>query len=149
MPGRIFIAGVIQGPFKGKEIWSQDYRKRLKEILSRFFPGWDIYCPFENHPESVNYSDDDARKTFLHHIEVVRSSNLLVAYLPTASMGTAIEMWEAYKNGIPVWTITTLSENWVVRITSSKVFGSIDELEKFLQSRTPLTGNWKEGNRKA
>ncbi len=131
--GRIFIAGIIQGSKKGKEIWDQGYRKRLKGVLSRAFPGWEIYCPFENHPESVDYDDEMAEKTFTRHVEMVKKSQLVVAYLPSASMGTAIEMWEAYKSGVPVWTITSMPENWVVRITSQRIFSSIEEMERFLE----------------
>ncbi len=129
---RVFIAGIIQGSCRGKDVWSQDYRPRLKEILAKAFPRWEIYCPVENHPGSVEYTDEEAKETFIHHIELVRSSSLLVAYLPSASMGTAVEMWEAYLKGIPVWAITPMVENWLVRITSSRVFPSIDALEAFL-----------------
>jgi hypothetical protein len=131
---RIFIAGIIQGSCKGKDVWSQDYRSRLKEVLARAFPGWEIYCPVENHPESEEYTDEEARETFMYHIDLVKRSSLIVAYLPSASMGTAVEMWEAYKKGIPVWTITPMLENWVVRITSTRIFPSLEALEEFLET---------------
>ncbi len=131
---RVFIAGIIQGSKRGKDIHSQDYRERLRSIFSRYLPEWEVYCPVANHPDSVNYDDEEAKKTFLYHVDLVRHSQLLVAYLPEASMGTAIEMWEAYKSGVPVWSITPMRENWVVRITSERVFSSIDELELFLSS---------------
>ena len=44
--------------------------------------------------------------------------DLLIAYVPEASMGTAIEMWEAHQHARVVVTITPLSHNWVVQITS-------------------------------
>ena len=132
---RIFIAGIIQGSKRGKEIHSQDYRRKLKEVLARYFKGWEIYCPVSNHPNSVEYTDEEARRTFLYHVDLVKKSDLLVAYLPEASMGTAIEMWEAYKAGVPVWSITPMRENWVVRITSERIFNSIEDLERFLAER--------------
>jgi len=132
--GRIFIAGIIQGSCRGKGLWSQDYRSRLKSLLSRAFPGWEVYCPVENHPESVEYTDEEARKTFMYHIDLVRRSSLVVAYLPSASMGTAVEIWEAYKEGVPVWTVTPMLENWVIRITSTRIFPSFEALEEFLGS---------------
>ncbi|RLD98349.1 MAG: hypothetical protein DRI92_04070 [Aquificota bacterium] len=134
MERRIFIAGIIQGSCKGKDVWSQDYRSRLKEILARAFPDWEIYCPVENHPESVEYTDEEARDTFMYHIDLVKKSSLIVSYLPSASMGTAVEMWEAYREGIPVWTVTPMLENWVVRITSTRIFSSLEALEEFLGS---------------
>ena len=137
---RIFIAGIIQGSCEGKGIWSQNYRGRLKAILSEAFPEWQIYCPVENHPESVEYTNEEAQETFTHHIDLVKSSSLVVSYLPSASMGTAVEMWEAYQNGIPVWTITPMTENWVTRITSTRIFATLEALEKFLrENRNSLT----------
>ena len=131
---RIFIAGIVQGSHKGKNVWSQDYRSRLKELLAKAFPGWEVYCPVENHPESVEYTDKEAKETFFYHIDLVRESALVVAYLPSASMGTAVEIWEAYKKGIPVWTVTPMLENWLVRITSTQIFSSLESLERFLES---------------
>ena len=129
---RIFIAGVIQGSCKGKDIHSQDYRGRLKTLLQRAFPDQQVYCPVENHPNSVEYPIEEVLSTFNYHVEMVKESELVVAYLPTASMGTAVEMWEAYKSGVEVWVITPMKENWVVRLTANKVFETIDQLEGYL-----------------
>ncbi len=131
---RIFIAGVIQGSCRGKDIHSQDYRSRLKKMLQGAFPDHEVYCPVENHPNSVEYPMEEVLSTFNYHIDLVKESALVVAYLPTASMGTAVEMWEAYKAGVDVWAITPMKENWVVRITATKVFESIDELRLYLES---------------
>ncbi len=130
---RVFIAGIIQGSKRGKVIHGQGYRERLKSIFARYMPHWEVYCPVSEHPNSVEYTDEEAKRTFLHHVELVKSCDLVVAYIPEASMGTAIEMWEAYKSGVPVWSITPMKENWVVRITSSRVFSDIDELEAYLR----------------
>lgn len=128
----IFIAGIIQGSKRDSGLYDQSYRERLKTLLEKFFPNHDVYCPVSNHPNCASYSDEEALKTFLYHIDLVRHSKLLVAYLPEASMGTAIEMWEAYNHRVPVWTITPMKYNWVVRITSTKIFSSIEELEDYL-----------------
>jgi len=131
---RVFIAGIIQGSCRGKGVWRQDYRSRLKEVLAKAFPHWEIYCPVENHPESVEYTDQEARDTFMYHLDLVKGSSLLVAYLPSASMGTAVEMWEAYREGIPIWTVTPMLENWVIRITSTRIFPTLEALEEFLKA---------------
>ncbi len=130
---RVFIAGVIQGSCRGKDIHSQDYRNRLKLILQRAFPNREVYCPVENHPNSVEYPIEEVINTFNYHIDLVKGSELVVAYLPTASMGTGVEMWEAHKSGVEVWAITPMKENWVVRITASKVFETIEDLERYLE----------------
>ena len=57
----------------------------------------------------------------------------MIAYLPHASLGTAIEIWECYKLGIPVWTVTGMKTNWVVRFCSEKIFDDIDALSRHLQ----------------
>ncbi|MGB9668429.1 MAG: hypothetical protein ACPLSJ_04690 [Thermosulfidibacteraceae bacterium] len=132
MNGMIFIAGIIQGSKRDSALYDQSYRERLKNIFIKYFPNYHIYCPVSNHPNCANYSDEEALKTFLYHLNLVRHSKLLVAYIPEASMGTAIEMWEAYNHNVPVWSITPMKKNWVVRITSKKIFSSIEELEEYL-----------------
>ncbi len=130
----IFIGGIIQGSSRDCSLYPQDYRKRLKELLKHYFPSHEIYDPVSNHPRCAEYTDEEAKKTFLYHIDLVKHAFLLVAFIPEASMGTAIEMWEAYKSNVPVWSITPMKHNWVVRITSSKVFKDLDELEAFLKA---------------
>jgi hypothetical protein len=46
--------------------------------------------------------------------------------VPEASMGTAIEMWEAHQQGRMVVTITPLVHNWVVQLTSRAVYRDFD-----------------------
>ena len=59
-------------------------------------------------------------------------ADVLIAYLPEASMGTAVEMWEAHRAGKPVLTISPLAENWVVRFLSTRVFPSLVAFESFV-----------------
>ncbi len=96
-------------------------------------PDAKIYDPFDGHENSIDYDDDQGRKTFLHHIKQVQESDLVIAYLPHASLGTAIEIWESYKLGIPVWIISPMSTNWVVRFCSDKVFGDIESFADYLK----------------
>jgi hypothetical protein len=49
-------------------------------------------------------------------------------------MGTAIEMWEAYRHGRVVVTITPLIHNWVVQITSRAVYRDFDGFLQGLES---------------
>jgi nucleoside 2-deoxyribosyltransferase len=128
----IFIAGIIQGSKKGKVLHSQDYRKDLKNILHKYFPDTKVIDPVAVHPESVYYTYETGKRVFHKSIKEALSSDLFIAYLPEASMGTAIEMWECHKKKIPVWTISPLKENWVVKFLSKKVFRSLKELESYL-----------------
>jgi hypothetical protein len=128
----IFISGVIQGSALGRDIHSQEYRAQIKSILREAMPDSNIYDPFDGHENSIDYDDDQGRKTFFHHIKLVQESDLVIAYLPHASLGTAIEIWESYKLGIPVWIISPMSTNWVVRFCSDKVFSDIESFADYL-----------------
>ena len=46
----------------------------------------------------------------------------VIAFAPEASMGTAIEMWEAYRNGKVVISISPMIHNWVVKYISDAVY---------------------------
>jgi len=129
----IFIAGIIQGSRKGKVLHNQDYRKDLKRILNNYFPEARIIDPVAVHPESVYYTYETGKKVFHNSIKEALSSDLVIAYLPEASMGTAIEMWECHRKKVPVWTISPLWENWVVKFLSKKVFSSLNDFESYLK----------------
>jgi nucleoside 2-deoxyribosyltransferase len=131
---KIFIAGVIQGSHQDKSIHSQDYRQELRTLLASAFPNAEIYDPFEGHENSIEYDDIQGRTTFLSGIKAVLESDLVIAYLPHASLGTAIEVWESYRKGIPVWTISPMKTNWVVRFCSDIVFENIDDFASYLQN---------------
>lgn len=128
----IFLAGVMQGSSLGSDLHDQDYRERLKDLFQRYAPGAVVFDPFAKHQNSIEYDDDEGRSVFLRHLEVARSCKLVVCYLPTASMGTAIEIWEAYHAGCTIWTVSPLDTNWVVRFFSHKVFADLDQLEAAL-----------------
>lgn len=132
----IFLAGVIQGSNRGNVLHKQDYRKDLKDILRKYLPDSQIIDPVEQHPDSVFYDHQEGERVFHHSIKRCSESDLTVAYLPEASMGTAIEMWECHKNKVPVWTISPLKENWAVKFLSTEVFESIEELERFLRNNS-------------
>lgn len=129
---RIFIAGIMQGSLPGIEIVPQDYRQHVTQIIAQKYPEAEIVDPWELHPDSLNYGYEAARAAFLELIEHAGNSDILVAYLPEASMGTALEMWRAYERGIPILTISPLAENWVVKFLSQKVFSGLGEFAEFI-----------------
>jgi hypothetical protein len=66
------------------------------------------------------------------------ASDLLIAFVPTASMGTALEIYVAHERGVPVVTISSLAENWVVRALSRRVYGDLAEFLAALgEAETP------------
>jgi hypothetical protein len=129
-----FLAGIIQGSNPGKVLHSQDYRGQIKSTLRRYFPDAKIFDPIEKHPDSVNYDYRTAELVFLGYIKLATECDYVVAYLPEASMGTAVEMWECYKKGVPIWTISPLKDNWSVKFLSKRIFKSLDEFERYLEA---------------
>jgi len=131
---KVFIAGIIQGSKIEPEIHRQDWRDRIKQALSRHLPDAEIYCHYSQHPDSITYGLPKIRRTIAEGNRQAAASDLLVAYVPSASMGTAIEMYEAAKAGALVLTISPLAANWVVLAYSDRVFPDMESFEKFLAS---------------
>ena len=127
-----FLAGIMQGSHTEALVHDQDYRTRIVRLLEAHFPGANVYDPRANHAESLGYDDATGRSVFFRHAEMCREVDVLLAFVPEASMGTAIEMYEAYHSGAVVLTITPLAANWVVRAYSHRVLADIASFEKFL-----------------
>ncbi len=130
MAVRVFIAGIMQGSRTEKELHSQDYRTELTEFFHETMPELSVYDPFAKNQDSVNYGNEKGRETFLRHNKMCGTEiDLLVAYVPEASMGTAIEMWEAWKNGAVIISISSMTRNWVVRYLSHRIYPDLDSFK--------------------
>ena len=129
---RVFIAGIMQGSRTDGGIDAQDYRREIARILRRHVPGAEVLDPWELHPDSVSYSSEQAKQTLLELSALAGQVDVLVAYVPAASMGTAIEMWNAYQTGVRVYTISPLADNWVVRSLSERVFPDVAAFATFV-----------------
>ena len=132
---KFFIAGIIQGSKTEASIHRQNYRDEIKTALSEAFPDSDIYDPLAGNESSLSYTPEVGKSVFMTHNKLCGTDiDVLVAYLPEASMGTAIEIWEAWKNGAAVLTITPLTINWVVKFLSSAVYPNLDAFFEALAS---------------
>ncbi len=132
---RFFLAGIMQGSRRDVSLHQQDYRAELAKVISEHIPEAEIYDPLAGHPESVAYNDEDGRRVFYGHNRQCREVDVLIAYLPEASMGTAIEMWEAHEHGQgAVLTISPLDHNWAVRFCSHAIYLDLDMFEAALRS---------------
>lgn len=129
-----FIAGIIQGSIAEHGVHAQDYRAAIREILETHLEGARVYCPFENHPRSIEYDDATASRVFFDHAAMAEETDLLVTYVPEASMGTAVEMYAAHRAGRAVLTISPLSENWTVKFLSNRLFGDLEAFREFAAS---------------
>lgn len=128
---RVFIAGIMQGSLTEKALHGQDYRERIAKIIKDVLPGADIYDPLAANKNSLEYGEAAGMRTFLrHNNQCSTATDLLIAYAPEASMGTAIEMWEAWKGGAVVITISPMTRNWVVKFLSAKIYPDLETFER-------------------
>ncbi len=133
-PWRVFIGGIMQGSRRENTIDAQDYRQLIGQCLRHHLPNADVIDPFELHPNSVDYDTDEALRTLIDLAQTAGRADATVVFLPEASMGTALEMWEAYRGGKPIFAISPLIYNWVVRCLATRVFTSIEEFCAFVAS---------------
>ena len=131
---RLFLAGIMQGSHLGAILHHQGYRERLKSLLAAHLPGVNVYDPLADHADSLAYGDDQGRRVFLYHNQLCGQVDVLLAFVPEASMGTAIEMWEAYQHGRVVVTISPLEHNWAVKFLSNLLYVDVESFEAALAS---------------
>lgn len=124
-----FIAGIMQGSHIGTQMHGQDYRSLIYDVLQNSFSNVSIYDPFADHKNSTDYDTEHGKEVFMNHNRMCGEVDVVIAYVPQASMGTAIEMWEAYRNGHVVITISPLSGNWAVKFLSNTLY---PDLESFI-----------------
>jgi len=128
----VFLAGIIQGSLAEAVIHDQDWRTPIKRILADHLPDAEVYCHYSLHPNSITYELPEIRATLADGFRQAAECDLMIAYVPSASMGTAIEIHEAARNGAIVLTISPLAPNWVLRAYSHRIFPDVDALEEFL-----------------
>jgi hypothetical protein len=60
--------------------------------------------------------------------KVASQADLLIAYLPIPSMGTAMEMWEAFQAGTYIIAVSPLIHHWALRFTANEILPDLDSL---------------------
>ncbi|KAJ5077122.1 2'-deoxynucleoside 5'-phosphate n-hydrolase 1 [Anaeramoeba ignava] len=129
-----FIAGIMQGSILTSEIHPQEYRDFTKKLILKYDPEAIVYDPFDDFKES-NVEIETIQKIFEGNVEKAKNCDIVIAYIPKASMGTAIEIFEAKKNGKIVLVVSELVKNWVVRLYSDQIFPNFDKLENYLKEK--------------
>ncbi|MCP4284667.1 MAG: hypothetical protein GY792_09480 [Gammaproteobacteria bacterium] len=124
---KIYISGVMQGSKKGQGIQGQGYRQVISDAVKIRHPNAKIYDPFSIFPDSVEYDDQRSKQALFAMADEAASTDIVIAYLPEASMGTALEMVRAYDNGKTIISISTLEKNWFIRAVSAEIFLSLDD----------------------
>lgn len=126
---KVFLAGIMQGSHLGAVLHNQNYRERLKDLLAEHLPDAEVYDPLADHADSLDYDDEQGRAVFMKHNHMCAEVDVLIAFVPEASMGTAIEMWQAHRAGRAVVTISPLSHNWAVRFLSDAIYEDVEQFE--------------------
>ena len=129
---RVFIAGIMQGSRLDRYIDDQDYRRIISETLLARRADVEIIDPNELHPDGVDYDDELAKATLLEMAGLASKADLVVAYVPRASMGTALEMWNAFEANVPIITISPMAANWVIKHLSSVVLPDLDAFRRWV-----------------
>ncbi|MCG8673526.1 MAG: nucleoside 2-deoxyribosyltransferase [Pseudomonadales bacterium] len=159
-PTSFFIAGTMQGSRSGDHQIDQNYRQEIESIILRVFPGAKINCPgkimverLQDQEVAIRRShatlvaqptidtskldDPMQRLTQIFHdlVDLSAGSDVCIAYLPNheASMGTAAEMFAAYRNQKPVITVTEMKQNLAVLSCSTAIIPSLDFLSEALE----------------
>ena len=133
-PWQVFIGGIMQGSRRENTIDAQDYRRLIGQCLRNRLSDVVVIDPVELHPNSMAYDTDEARRTLIALARTAGHADAVVVYVPEASMGTALEMWEAYRREKPIFAISPLVYNWVIRCLATRVMASIEEFDAFVSS---------------
>lgn len=131
---KVFIAGVMQGNKKNDRIHNQNYRKEIVKALGYLTDNLEIIGTSINSSDRSKLTDKQASEIFFNSCFAVRKADVVIVYVPEASMGTAVEMWEAWKNNVPIITISQLKYNWVIKLLSTKLYSTIAELSQGIKA---------------
>jgi len=135
MNRKVFVSGPIQGMEK-----EQSYRNVIREICLRH--GFEVVDPWER--EKVIYSGTEdgwwnkvpAADFIKRDLEDVEKCDVLIAYLPTLSAGTCMELFYAKLKGKKTICICKIENPspWIT-VHSDIILKDIGELEKALNQK--------------
>ena len=94
----------------------------------------EIYSP--DTPKDKYFAEDsDVARAFKICVDAAAESDVVVSYLPEASMGSAVEIHAAHQARKTIIAIAPgrMSENWVVRAYADYKLSSLDELQELLK----------------
>ena len=131
-PWRVFIGGIMQGSRHENTLDPQTYRHIIGDCLRAHLAQVEVIDPFQLHPASLGYGRDLARQTLIALAQEAGRADAVIAFVPEASMGTALEMWEAHQGHKPIFTISPMQHNWVVQCLSTQVFATLEEFCAFV-----------------
>lgn len=161
-PPTFFLAGTVQGSRTGHTTVDQSYRNELRRVVLKHFPDAVVRCPLSmlhaRYSEKVeelaamfsslstdrplqrsDYPEDVASvvASFCEFVELAGECDVLIAYLPgcEASMGTAMELWSAFKRNRIIIVISSMTQHLAVLSAATLLVGSIDALDQVLKDQ--------------
>jgi len=151
-PLRYFISGVMLGsrPRLDEQCANmvpQDFREKIAQIIRQADPTAVVVEPLDvvkRRAEGfgmtlgqLSQHTEMVRESFEEVVELAAECDVVVSNLPEASMGSAVELWEARRAGRHVLTISPLKDNWLLRSTSHHNFADLEEFERGLKEHLP------------
>lgn len=150
---KYFISGVMLGSKQKLEkheadLVPQNYRQQIADVIQKKDPQAVIVDPLDalkhraeqmGHTiDDINASDEAVRDAFTEVIEMVKDCDVIVSNLPEASMGSAIELWEARKANLQIFTISPMKDNWTIRSVTDHNFLDLVDFEQNLGKQLEL-----------
>jgi len=148
-----FISGVMGGSstklHNKEDLASQDYRARISQIIGRVDPVAHVVDPMDrvvDRAASQGLTIDQLlrapdnstiRGAFEDVVDLASQCDVVISNLPEASMGSAVELWEAKKMGRTVLTVSPMAGNWLIRSVSDHNFSDLEDLERNLHIYLP------------
>jgi hypothetical protein len=124
----------MQGSLHAHDVHAQDYRQLIAQVVRAHHPDVEIVDPWELHPDALNYTPEQASETLMKEIELAGTCDVLVAYVPEASMGSSLEMWAAYRAGAAIFTISKMTTNWVIQSLSTQIHPTLEDFLAFMET---------------
>lgn len=144
---RYFISGVMLGSKQkldkaATDLAPQNYRQHIADVIRKVDPLAVIVDPLDavkNRAErmgqtfdQINTSDEAVRDAFTEVVEMVKDCDVIVSNLPEASMGSAVELWEARKANLQIFTISPMKDNWTIRTVTDHNFSDLTDFQENL-----------------
>eukprot|EP00929_Paragymnodinium_shiwhaense_P013943 TRINITY_DN121795_c0_g1_i1.p2 TRINITY_DN121795_c0_g1~~TRINITY_DN121795_c0_g1_i1.p2 ORF type:complete len:165 (+),score=40.13 TRINITY_DN121795_c0_g1_i1:123-617(+) len=147
-----FLSGVMQGQkTNGTNIEgtvNQDYRQIIKDAVlaadatAKVVEPWDLVFaevakiyPKDTPQADMFKENAHVRQCFGLCVDAAAAADVVISYLPEASMGSAVEIHAARAAGRQILIVApgSIARNWVVRSYADHIFESIDELQEWLK----------------
>ncbi|CAJ1361330.1 unnamed protein product [Effrenium voratum] len=122
----------------------QNYRQQISDVIRKADPEAVIVDPLEvvqqkaarenSNLDGLNSSTGAVREAFLEVVGLVQTCDVIVSHLPEASMGSAVELWEARKHQLTVLTISPMKDNWTIRSVTDHNFADLADFEANLSA---------------